>query len=65
MKYFSSNGDVAWKSALLTLKLHLLVLRPIDIQADADISKRSNHLVRVIAHGVPGSPKENFPKKVD
>ena len=47
MKYFSSNDDVAWKSTLLPLKLHLTVLRSIDIRADTDISKRSNHLVQV------------------
>ena len=42
MKYFSSNGDVFWKSALLILKLHLLVLRPIDIQAEAkDFPKKT------------------------
>ena len=34
MKCFSSNDDVAWKSALLPLKVHLFVLRPIDIPTD-------------------------------
>ena len=36
------------------------VLRPIDIQADTNISKRRNHLVQIIAHFVP-----RFSKSVD